>query len=1274
MKRMKLLVFVIAALAAVGFGTGAWAFFTSHGSSTASGRVGSLNAPTGVSAGPVSATSVSVNWTASISSGGAVAPQGYYVTRTNISTQVTSAACGTSSLALTTSVSCTDNSVTPGTYQYAVIAVYQSWTASANATTTVTVLKSTTSAVNSSSNPSVSGQSVTFTDTVTGSGGTPTGTATFEVTDKNNVTYTCQGGNNTLTLSGGAVGCTLVASQLLVADSPYTIIAVYSGDSNFYGSTSSAFSQTVSLASPTLSVSAPATDTAGTAITAANITATLAASSGSNDANVITFKVFGPQTTAPTSCTTGGTTVGTATPAGNNTYPASAGFTPSAAGTYWWFVSSGADSNNNAASSLCNSGSMTKTTVSLASPTLSVSAPATDTAGTAITAANITATLAASSGSNDANVITFKVFGPQTTAPTSCTTGGTTVGTATPAGNNTYPASAGFTPSAAGTYWWFVSSGADSNNNAASSLCNSGSMTKTTVSLASPTLSVSAPATDTAGTAITAANITATLAASSGSNDANVITFKVFGPQTTAPTSCTTGGTTVGTATPAGNNTYPASAGFTPSAAGTYWWFVSSGADSNNNAASSLCNSGSMTKTTVSLASPTLSVSAPATDTAGTAITAANITATLAASSGSNDANVITFKVFGPLTTAPTSCTTGGTTVGTATPAGNNTYPASAGFTPSAAGTYWWFVSSGADSNNNAASSLCNSGSMTKTTVSLASPTLSVSAPATDTAGTAITAANITATLAASSGSNDANVITFKVFGPQTTAPTSCTTGGTTVGTATPAGNNTYPASAGFTPSAAGTYWWFVSSGADSNNNAASSLCNSGSMTKTTVSLASPTLSVSAPATDTAGTAITAANITATLAASSGSNDANVITFKVFGPQTTAPTSCTTGGTTVGTATPAGNNTYPASAGFTPSAAGTYWWFVSSGADSNNNAASSLCNSGSMTKTTVSLASPTLSVSAPATDTAGTAITAANITATLAASSGSNDANVITFKVFGPQTTAPTSCTTGGTTVGTATPAGNNTYPASAGFTPSAAGTYWWFVSSGADSNNNAASSLCNSGSMTKTTVSLASPTLTTTLSANSITAGGTAYDTSTLSGGTASAGGTVTYSYWSNNTCTIGQVVVGSAVTVTSGVVPNSSAATFNSAGTYYWQAVYSGDANNNGTSSTCTAITNEQLTVTSPATASVLVQGTSSPTTNITASSASTQLIAVYVHGNSGSPSASVATGSGTPFATESTIFTQGIVTSGSTKEYLVLIEATGRDVSTPRDGDHQ
>ena len=75
---------------------------------------------------------------------------------------------------------------------------------------------------------------------------------------------------------------------------------------------------------------------------------------------------------------------------------------------------------------------------------------------------------------------------------------------------------------------------------------------------------------------------------------------------------------------------------------------------------------------------------------------------------------------------------------------------------------------------------------------------------------------------------------------------------------------------------------------------------------------------------------------------------------------------------------------------------------------------------------------------------------------------------------------------------------------------------------------------------------------------------------------------GTVAYSYYTNNTCTTGTVTVNTVTVATNGTVPNSSTVTFTSAGTYYWQAVYSGDANNNGASSPCTAGTNEQLTVT--------------------------------------------------------------------------------------------
>ena len=113
-------------------------------------------------------------------------------------------------------------------------------------------------------------------------------------------------------------------------------------------------------------------------------------------------------------------------------------------------------------------------------------------------------------------------------------------------------------------------------------------------------------------------------------------------------------------------------------------------------------------------------------------------------------------------------------------------------------------------------------------------------------------------------------------------------------------------------------------------------------------------------------------------------------------------------------------------------------------------------------------------------------------------------------------------------------------------------------------------------------TVTKASPSIATTLSPPSIAVGGQAHDTATLTGSVNSTGSaTVIYSYYTNNTCSAGQSAVNTVTVNTSGTVPNSSNVTFNTAGTYYWQAVYSGDANNNGASSPCTAGSNEQLTV---------------------------------------------------------------------------------------------
>jgi LPXTG-site transpeptidase (sortase) family protein len=102
--------------------------------------------------------------------------------------------------------------------------------------------------------------------------------------------------------------------------------------------------------------------------------------------------------------------------------------------------------------------------------------------------------------------------------------------------------------------------------------------------------------------------------------------------------------------------------------------------------------------------------------------------------------------------------------------------------------------------------------------------------------------------------------------------------------------------------------------------------------------------------------------------------------------------------------------------------------------------------------------------------------------------------------------------------------------------------------------------------------------TTTTALSAGSIAAGGTAYDTATLTGtNIGTAGGSVTYNIYSDSACT---ALVGTAGTrtVTGGVVPDSGPFTFSSTGTYYWRASYSGDTLHQASANACGA---EVLTV---------------------------------------------------------------------------------------------
>ena len=156
------------------------------------------------------------------------------------------------------------------------------------AITQVVTTAASATVVTASANPSVFGQLVTFTATVTSTAGTPTGTVTFE-----------DGGTaiGTGTLSGGIA---TFGTTALTVGSGHSITAVYGGDASFAASTATALPQTVTQAATTTSVTAsPNPAEVGQAVI---FTATVAAAS--------------PGAGTPTGTVTfedGGATIGTGT-------------------------------------------------------------------------------------------------------------------------------------------------------------------------------------------------------------------------------------------------------------------------------------------------------------------------------------------------------------------------------------------------------------------------------------------------------------------------------------------------------------------------------------------------------------------------------------------------------------------------------------------------------------------------------------------------------------------------------------------------------------------------------------------------------------------------------------------------------------------------------------------------------------------------------------------------------------------------------------------------
>ncbi len=178
-------------------------------------------------------------------------------------------------------LSVTTIATTPtGTYTLTITGVSGSLTH----TTTVTLVvaasgtkQATTTALSSSLNPSLVGQAVTFTATVTSAaGGTPTGTVTF----KQGTTVLGTG-----TLSSGQA--TFTSTTLVAGTKNYT--AAYGGDANYKTSTSTALSQTVNKNATTTTVTSSLNPSVyGQTVT---FTATVSSTVGAPpDGETVTFK------------------------------------------------------------------------------------------------------------------------------------------------------------------------------------------------------------------------------------------------------------------------------------------------------------------------------------------------------------------------------------------------------------------------------------------------------------------------------------------------------------------------------------------------------------------------------------------------------------------------------------------------------------------------------------------------------------------------------------------------------------------------------------------------------------------------------------------------------------------------------------------------------------------------------------------------------------------------------------------------------------------------
>jgi hypothetical protein len=516
---------------------------------------------------------------------------------------------------------------------------------------------------------------------------------------------------------------------------------------------------------------------------------------------------------------------------------------------------------------------------------------------------------------------------------------------------------------------------------------------------------------------------------------------------------------------------------------------------------------------------------------------------------------------------AGTYTTPGGTSAGTVTVAGG-VVPDSDGIQFNNAGTYYWRAFYSGDSNNDPASSACSE------EILVISPnTTHLSTTTNITSGSIGASLTDSATLTGAT-SNAGGTIDFYLFAPGATcddvAPIAgyvySATGVPVTTNGTYQSSNATATSGSNTAVLAGTYTWVAVYTDGTDNVASKSSCGSENVV---IGQNGPTITTTLSA-DTGNIGDTVHDGSTLHGATSDA--AGTVKYAVY----SSLSACNAGTYTVPGGTSAGSKTVaaglvPDSDGVTFTDSGTYYWRAFYSGDSNNTGNSSACSEEILV---IGPNHPTLTTDTdPDSGNIGDTLTDSGILTGTATGTGT-----VTFYLFDPNT----ACSTAGTgAVYSSVVSGitaDGTYYSKDGTetgdnTATMAGTYTWVATYSDGANNVATDSGCGSEDVA---ISPNAPTVNTLLSdLGPVSIGTSVNDSATLNGATADAGGTISYALYSDDKCTaLVDDLTPTDNAVVDGVAPDSDSHQFNDAGTFYFQATYSGDSNNTGpVSSVCTS-----------------------------------------------------------------------------------------------------